>query len=214
MPTAKRLICAGVILSTQLPSEVEHSASAAWPVLWRQHWATRSRRRIMPATMLSENEGHVGCKPKLSGYLRGRPSPCVGRGKALHPVFHAHLATAFRTMPDLSLGLTFLPQGGLDRRSRHLALSSWPIDALCREADSSRSLRCLAWVQTRLWLLPVSSRPGIRRCVGYEILVRRLVPSLPIRKILNADLAEVQNARSGTKTLPLCLSFWTILASR
>jgi hypothetical protein len=58
-------------------------------------------------------------------------------GKPVTPFFMRILATPFRTMPDLSLGLTLLPQGGLDRRPRHLASSSWPIDALCREADCS-----------------------------------------------------------------------------
>ena len=137
-------------------------------------------------------------------------------GKPGTPVFTRILATPFRTMPDLSLGLTFLPQGGLDRRSRHLALSSWPIDALCCEADCSRSLRCRAWVQTRLWLLPVSSRPGIRRCVdtrpsnGGSSSFRRLERS-STRNSSKYRTRVPQRRRCRSR---LCLSFWAILAPR
>jgi hypothetical protein len=51
---------------------------------------------------------------------------------------------------------------------------------------------------------------------GYETPERSLVPFSPIRKILHAELAEVQEARPATKTMPLPtpLFLWAILAAR
>ena len=90
----------------------------------------------------------------------------MGPGTPYTRFFMLILASPFRKMPDLSLGLTLLPPGELGIRPRHVALPSWSIDAIVAKLTVPGASLSGGGPMPYLWLLAFSSRPGIRRCLG------------------------------------------------